>query len=159
MFDQFWSRKEKRKRWGNIGCFQYQLICRHQHPEVGAKGIINDYFLLTVNLIEPWVSHIKHFSFYQNLVFVAKVCLTRPKPPSWRQGLAGSWGKDTVTPIHWKSLPLTENHSHSMKITLTQWKSLPLTENHSHSLKINPFTESHSHSMKITLTPTDNYSH
>ena len=25
---------------------------------------------------------------------------TRPKPPYWRQGQAGSWGKDTVRRVH-----------------------------------------------------------
>ena len=28
--------------------------------------------------------------------------ITRPKPPSGRQGLAGSWGKDTVRQVHYK---------------------------------------------------------
>ena len=45
----------------------------------GKRDYINDYFLLTVNLIKPWVSHIKHFTFYQNLVIVAKVCLMLEK--------------------------------------------------------------------------------
>ena len=73
---------------------------------------------------------------------------------SGRRGLAGSWGKDTVTPIHWKSLPLTKNYSLSLKITPIHWKSLSLNVNHSHShWKSLPLTQNHSHSMKITQTP------
>ena len=30
------------------------------------------------------------------------IIATRPKPPSGRQGLAGSWGKDTVRQVHYK---------------------------------------------------------
>ena len=30
------------------------------------------------------------------------IIITRPKPPSGRQGLAGSWGKDTVRQVHYK---------------------------------------------------------
>ena len=35
--------------------------------------------------------------FYSNFLH-----LTRPKPPYGRQGLAGSWSKDTVGRIHFK---------------------------------------------------------
>ena len=30
------------------------------------------------------------------------IIITRPKPPSGRQGLVGSWGKDTVRQVHYK---------------------------------------------------------
>ena len=30
------------------------------------------------------------------------IIITRPKPPSGRQGLVGSWGKDTVRQAHYK---------------------------------------------------------
>ena len=30
------------------------------------------------------------------------IITTRPKPPSGRQGLVGSWGKDTVRQVHYK---------------------------------------------------------
>ena len=33
--------------------------------------------------------------------------ITRPKPPSGRQGLAGSWGKDTVRQVHYKMFSMS----------------------------------------------------
>ena len=33
-------------------------------------------------------------------VIIIIIIITRPKPPYGRQGLAGSWGKDTVRWVH-----------------------------------------------------------
>ena len=33
-------------------------------------------------------------------IIIIIIIITRPKPPYGRQGLAGSWGKDTVRQIH-----------------------------------------------------------
>ena len=35
------------------------------------------------------------------------IIVTRPKPPSGRQGLAGSWGKDTVRQVHYKMFSMS----------------------------------------------------
>ena len=35
------------------------------------------------------------------IVIIIIIIVTRPKPPSGRQGLAGSWGKDTVRQVHY----------------------------------------------------------
>ena len=35
-------------------------------------------------------------------IIIIIIIITRPKPPSGRQGLAGSWGKDTVRQVHYK---------------------------------------------------------
>ena len=40
---------------------------------------------------QPWIIHI-------SLI----IMITRPKPPSGRHGLAGSWGKDTVRQVYYK---------------------------------------------------------
>ena len=37
-----------------------------------------------------------------SILFFPIIIITRPKPPSGRQGLAGSWGKDTVRQVHYK---------------------------------------------------------
>ena len=38
----------------------------------------------------------------KQLMVIITIITTRPKPPSGRQGLAGSWGKDTVRQVHYK---------------------------------------------------------
>ena len=38
----------------------------------------------------------------QEIIIIVIIIITRPKPPSGRQGLAGSWGKDTVRQVHYK---------------------------------------------------------
>ena len=35
-------------------------------------------------------------------IIIIIIIITRPKPPSGRQGLVGSWGKDTVRLAHYK---------------------------------------------------------
>ena len=37
-----------------------------------------------------------------SFVHIIIIIITRLKPPSGRQGLAGSWGKDTVRQVHYK---------------------------------------------------------
>ena len=43
---------------------------------------------------------------FRNIILIISndipIIITRPKPPSGRQGLAGSWGKDTVRQVHYK---------------------------------------------------------
>ena len=36
------------------------------------------------------------------IIVMIIIIITRPKPPSGRQGLAVSWGKDTVRQVHYK---------------------------------------------------------
>ena len=36
------------------------------------------------------------------VAIIITIIITRPKPPSGRQGLAGSWGKGTVRQVHYK---------------------------------------------------------
>ena len=40
-------------------------------------------------------------------ILVIIIMVTRPKPPSGRQGLVGSWGKDTVRQVHYKMFSMS----------------------------------------------------
>ena len=44
----------------------------------------------------------RHIPNPHNSTEIIIIIITRPKPPSGRQGLVGSWGKDTVRQVHYK---------------------------------------------------------
>ena len=41
------------------------------------------------------------------LIIITVIIITRPKPPSGRQCLVGSWGKDTVRQVHYKMFSMS----------------------------------------------------
>ena len=61
------------------------------------------------------------------LIIIIIIIATRPKPPSGRQGLAGSWGKDTVRQVHYKMFSTSHFAPTALSSDLNQpekWKTI-----------------------------------
>ena len=54
----------------------------------------------SLSSLSSYRHYLHHPHYPQDNILI--IIITRPKPPSGRQGLVGSWGKDTVRQVHYK---------------------------------------------------------